>query len=287
MRHLAGALLVIAGLSVLAPVGAAGEKKSHGVSSVRQQVESSMLVKGDLSIEADGSVSKLQLEQEEKLPTAAARLVREAVAGWRFEPTGSKETLVTPMSLRVVARKLDDDRYEISMQSVSFQRLDTEDPGSVASIDMTPPRYPREAIGAGASGDVYLLLKVGRDGRVEDAFAEQVNLRFLSNEGTQRRFRQVFADSSIAMARRWTFRVPSVGARASQPFWVVRVPVSYSLDRVAGYGAWVAYVRGPRERSPWYEGADEAGFSPDALAGGGVYMADHDGPHLLTPLHEG
>jgi hypothetical protein len=155
---------------------------------------------------------------------------------------------------------------------------------------MDPPRYPENAYRAGVSGTVYLILKVGRDGSVQDAVAEQVNLRVVAPEADMRTFRNIFAKSALSAARKWTFRPPTEGEYVAEPYWTIRVPVSYSFEnhsKEGDYGRWVSYVPGPRERAPWVTDKDRAGFSPDSLVEGGVYMASEKGPRLLTPLQGG
>lgn len=293
MRQMIGsALVAIALVTGLQAAGSATATDVRGgIGGVRDRVESSLVVRGELSIEADGSVSALQLDKEEALPSGVVSMVRGAASKWRFEPIMQEGVAVpvsAPMSLRVVARMLDADRFEISLRGVNFSRLDREDPQNIARVSMTPPRYPEQAFRSGVSGSVYLLLKVGRDGGVEDAFAEQVNLTFISRENEQRRARELLAKSALAAAKQWTFRVPTQGPEASQPFWNVRVPVSYSLDRGGAegqeQGRWVSYVPGPRERAPWRDESEQIGFSPDALADGSVNLVDNNGPRLLTPL---
>lgn len=271
--------------------------QAQGAGAVRKQIESSLMVRGEVDIERDGSVSALAIEHEDKLDAGVVTFVRANAMQWKFEPVlrdGQATRARSPMSLRVVAKKLDSGDYRIELRGVSFQRYDAKDPASLASIEMTPPRYPEQAFRAGAAGNVYLVLKVGRDGKVEDVIAEQVNLRVVASEGEMRQLRGLFARSALAAAAKWTFRVPSQGAGANAPFWSIRVPVSYSLDRqpVEGgardAGTWISYVPGPRERAPWSQQDSEAsGFSPDTLADGGVYMADGRSPRLLTPLQGG
>lgn len=279
-------------LALLAGVAVAG-----GLGAVRKQVESSMLVKGTIDIEADGSVSAIALDRQEKLPDGIVGFVRDAALQWKFEPVlrdGAAVRARAPMSVRLVAKKLDDKQYQVEIRSASFQDEkkigDKNDLTRIASIDMRAPRYPENAFRAGAGGTVYLLLKVGRDGHVQDAAAEQVNLRVVAPEAQMKLLRRMFSDSALAVARDWTFRPPSEGKDAADPHWIVRVPIAYALDNrpsEGDYGIWVAYVPGPRERAPWATDKDDAGFSPDALAEGGVYMANQSGPRLLTPLHGG
>lgn len=280
-------------LSVALPV-MAGTKVLHGPAAVRERVESSMLVRGTLQIETDGSVSAVQIERQEKIPEGVAKIVRNAAAAWRFKPVEVNGEIVrvsAPMSVRVVARKLEGGSYEISLRGASFDKYDDADPHNVARLTMPPPRYPERAFRAGASGNVYLLVKVGRDGRVADVAAEQVNLRIITRESDQRILRDMFADSAVAAARRWTFRVPTEGSLVAQEYWNVRVPVSYSLGsgptggEGVGYGSWVSYVPGPFVAAPWVQEKPDVGFSPDTLADGGVYLVDGGkAPQLLTPL---
>lgn len=290
MRQVFAAVAFGAVLMATMPVVATAQG-SGGIAAVRERIESSMVVRGEVTIEADGSVSAVQLAKEDKLPAGVVSMVRDAGLQWRFEPVlkdGVAVRALAPMSLRVIARKVEGDRYEVSLRGINFARLDADDPENIARISLKPPRYPEQAFRAGISGSVYLLVKIGRDGKVEDAFAEQVNLTFLSRENDQRRARELLAKSALAGARQWTFRVPTQGPAAAQPFWNVRVPVSYSLDNGTPegqeQGRWVSYVPGPRERAPWREEPEQLGFSPDALADGSVNLVDNNGPHLLTPL---
>ncbi|HYG08024.1 MAG TPA: protein tonB [Stenotrophomonas sp.] len=267
-----------------------------GPASVRKQIESSLLVSGNVDIEPDGSVSRLDIDHEDKLPEGVVKFVRDNAMAWRFEPVirdGKVVKARAPMNLRVVARKLDDGNYRIALRGVSFERYDAADPHGVSWGKMTPPSFPTDAFRSGASATVYLLVKVGRDGRVEDAVAEQVNLRIVASEGAMRRFRTLFADSTLAAARKWTFRVPAKGKEADAPYWSVRVPVSYSLEdqpvenSERDYGKWISYVPGPRQVAPWSDEQADANFSPDTLTDGGIYMASSNAPRLLTPLQGG
>lgn len=289
-RFVAWALTVALFAIGVAPGVAAGS-----LDAVREQVEASMVVTGQLDIETDGSVSRLDLDHEDKLPVGVIELVRDRAMAWKFEPVEREGKVVkarAPMRLRVVAKKLDDGNYRITLRGVNFDRYDSEDPATLRSSRMRPPEYPAEAFQVGAAGNVYLAVKVGRDGRVLDVVPEQINLRFLASEDRLARLRKVFADSATKAARRWTFQVPSEGALADQESWSLRIPINYSLNGQAAegldrsYGTWIPYVPGPYTPAPWIERAP-AGFSPDTLGDSGVYMADGNAPRLLTPLQGG
>jgi hypothetical protein len=136
----------------------------------------------------------------------------------------------------------------------------------------------------GAAGTAYLVLKIGRDGRVADAVAEQVNLRVVASEKNMARLRKLFAGAALAGAKKWTFNPPTIGEEADDPYWSVRVPVAFFTDhlQLPKDTEWHSYVPGPRNPIPWR--SEQPTDSPDALAAGGVYPLDNNGPRLLTPL---
>ncbi|WLA09031.1 energy transducer TonB [Xanthomonas translucens] len=264
-----------------------------GPGAVRKQVESSLLVTGKIDIEPDGAVSALAIDHADKLPEGVLGFVRASVQRWTFEPVlrdGKPVPARTPMTLRLVAKRQQGDRYQVEIRHASFAAYDPKDPRAVTSIRTPPPAYPEAAYRVGASGSAYLVLKVARDGSVADAAVEQVNLRIVASESEMQTLREIFARSALAAARKWRFRPPSEGKDVSAPYWAVRVPVNYSLrdqpkqGMDSSYGHWISYVPGPRARAPWDTGEDASGFSPDALSAGGVYMVDNNGPRLLTPL---
>lgn len=275
----------------------AGNAFAAGPGAVRKQIESSLLLQGKVDIEADGSVSRVVLDKEDKLPSAVVAFVRTSALQWTFEPAtrdGRPVAARAPMSVRVVAKRQEGDTYQIAIRNVSFDTYDERDPAAVGMLQMRPPAYPEAAFRAGAGGMVYLIVKVGRDGKPEQAFAEQVNLQVVASENDMKRLRDILAKSALAAARRWAFRPPTQGEAAAEPYWIVRVPVSYSLQgnpnegNPDDYGRWVSYVPGPRQPAPWPIPQDRAQFSPDALPGGGVYMAGRKaGPRLLTALEGG
>ncbi|MXV06468.1 protein tonB [Xanthomonas sp. LMG 9002] len=263
-----------------------------GPGAVRKQIESSMLVSGTIDIEPSGKVSALALDQQERLPKGVVGFVRSTVMQWTFAPglrDGKPVPARTPMTLRLIAKRLQGDDYQVEIRGADFSHYDPSDRSVVTSIQMKPPAYPQAAYSVGAAGSAYLVLKVGRDGRVADAAVEQVNLRVVASEQQMQQLRDVLGKSALGAARKWTFRPPSEGKDVDAPYWTVRVPVNYALsdtrrDASSSYGRWTSYVPGPRQRAPWITSQDAAGFSPDLLPAGGVYMADGTGPRLLTPL---
>jgi len=289
-------LLVLAlALTVLAP----GVASASGPAAVRKQMEASMLVTGAVVIERDGRVSAWELDRPDRLPKAVTDLVAKSAAAWRFDPVmvdGDVVRAKARMSLRVVATPHDDDSFEVTIRSGHFgydalgagERDTAADTDSVAAVRMQPPTYPKKALDANRRGTVSLVLRSGREGRVTDAFAEQVNLRVVAAEGQMERMRQTLIRPALVAARKWTFEIPTTGDEADDDHWLVRVPVEYQIsgEKEAGYGEWQAYVPGPRQTAPWSADAPGHGQSPDALVAGRIYQEGRE-LTLLTPLGEG
>lgn len=291
-RWAAAALAVAMGWMAL------GSAAAQGLAAVRKQVESSMLLTGSIDINADGSVAGHAIDQHDALPPPLREMVARAAQGWRFEPVVlDPGTTVgrARMSLRLVAKDAGDGNLEVRIASASFgshsappRRAEELDAPERARLkrDMRPPRYPEQALHAKAGGTVYLLLKVGRDGRVIDAVAEQTNLRFISSESAMPRWRKLFEDASIAAVRKWQLGEETAALEAGgREYWSARVAIDFVPESDAKRlphtpGVWEAYVPGPRTVAPWLP-AEQAGN--DALIAGEIQPVG-TGLKLLTPL---
>lgn len=265
---------------------------------IPEQAEMSMLVTGMVLVEPDGSVSSWDIDQRDKLPDFVVRLIERSASSWKFEPVlvdGQPRKAKARMSLRIVANR-QDDGYRIAIRSGHFgkeamsaeerrQRAGTD---AVRSVNMRPPAYPTLAADSGVRGTVYVVLRINREGAVEDAFAEQVNLKTLGTDRQMERMRDMLVKPALVAARRWTFQVPTTGESAGRQYWSVRVPVEYLLgdDGRAHYGQWEAYLPGPRQKAPWSRETIDPNESPDAMIAGRVYE-DGEGMKLLTPLEQG
>lgn len=270
-----------------------------GVKEVRKQIEASMLVTGHILVEADGSVSGVEMDQADKLPKGVTNLVAQASGTWKFEPIvldGVARKARARMSLRVVAKKLDDGRYELFLRGAHFgkEALSAEEQQaqagaeSIRSVQLSPPNYPDAAAQMGARGTVYLILKIGADGAVQDAIAEQVNLQVLGKEHEMEQMRTLLSKSALSASKRWKFQPPTEGALADDGVWLVRVPVDYKFhgQKTVGYGEWDAYVPGPRQQAPWASDGTGDNEGNDAIVAGGIYPVGQ-GLRLLTPLQSG
>lgn len=271
-----------------------------GTAAVRKQVEASMLVTGSIQVDGQGKVTGFSLDKKEKLPAGVVGLLDKAVPTWKFEPVlvaGRPADVTTDMSVRLVAKKLDDGNFSLGVRSASFGDFAGRNPKKIKAGDMakarqegtaagmcraslSPPNYPDSAVRSGVASNVYLLLKVDRHGRVLDAMAEQVNLKVVSNEKNMARWRKVFSDASLSQARKWCVPSSESLAEGSDDF-VVRVPVMFGLGDLPSYGQWEAYVPGPRTPNPWDDEGEGVAFSPDTLLPGRAYAVG-SGLKLLT-----
>ena len=253
-----------------------GTALADGARSTTAPVEASMLVTGTIVVAPDGSVSSYAVDHPEKLPSGVLEIIGNTLPRWKFKPVlhdGQAVMAKATMSLRIVARELTGKNFAVSVQSASFG---TEAPGeSITFISRLQPKYPHDAVANRVAGTVYLLLKVGRQGRVIDAAAEQVNLRVIGPPELMKRWRDDLAKASLSTARKWTFKLPTSGAQVDYPYWYVRIPINFTLSPGGHpwneeYGHWMGYVPGPREVIPWLDQTHLALGSADAVPDGGI-----------------
>ena len=123
------------------------------------------------------------------------------------------------------------------------------------------------------TGNVHLVMKIGRDGRPLEVMAEQVNLTFVDSEPRMAHWRDMLEDAAIRNARYWRFTVPSAGPEVDAPYWTARVPVAFVLSnrpKAPKAGKWEAYIPGPVREIPWARAQDNT-------VGIGALAFDHVG----------
>lgn len=277
---------VLRSFAALALMLCVSASMAAGPADMLKQVESSMLVTGWIHVEPDGSVGSYVLDLPEQLPLVVPRMLDKAVPTWKFEPVlidGKAVRARTRMSVRFVAKRTDDGKaFNVRIASGSFGIPGAA--GTFRSKDLRLPAYPLMAARSGVTGTVYVLARVGRDGRVEEAIAEQVNITVLVNEDSQARWHRILAKAALAAADDWTFEPPTEGDEVDDPFWLVRVPIAFLMANQQGpkYGEWENYLPGPRQSAPWL-GAIDTSLGADAVADGTIQPLG-TGPKLLTPI---
>lgn len=275
-------------LCVLAPALA--------MATAAPQEEASIVVTGTITVNPQGGVAAYTLHDSAKLPPVVLQIIKQTVPAWRFEPVvenGVAVTASTGMSLRVVADVSDPQHATIRVAGENFgcaAGLASEllpaactAGATITYRQATPPRYPVDAAGAGASGEVFLALQIGSDGHVIQAAVRQVNLYVKLSDPVEGR--KLLADASLRAAKLWTFNVPSEGPAAAAGKWVVFVPVNYTLAKVNLFSdmtgtapkapLWRAYIPGPIHPIPWDgESTSGAAANADAVAGDKPFLRD-------------
>ena len=270
---------IAAGLLLLAHAGAGA--------AVPLQ-ESSMVLAGQISVDASGTVVDHRIDKEETIPAGVLAFLRERIPHWRFRPMQEDGVPVgarNAMRVLLVATPIEGGGFEIRLQAASFEPLSPREGHALAAHKMLPPTYPREMARAGVEGTAFLLAKVGRDGVVQASFVEQVNLRAWGSEAVMQKMRESFADAARDAARRWRFIPPTRGDRAGDAYWTVRVPIRYAMRHEPAYGRWIGYVPGPRAKPVWAD-QELLRTSPEALPEGAASLLADGGLDLLTPLGE-
>ncbi|GAB3382402.1 TonB family protein [Lysobacter fragariae] len=245
---------------------------------VSTQVEASMLVTGMIDVDEQGKVTGYTLDQEGKLPAGVVEVLGKSVPGWAFAPVvvdGKPVKARTDMGIRVVVHKQEDGNFAIELRGMSFGMRSGDPSEQVGVSRLTPPGYPGSAARMFMTATVYLLVKVGRNGKVEDVIDEQVNLSHIGTEKAMANGREAFAAAAIEQARKWRFKPPAQGPEVDAPFWTVRVPVVFSVESLPpGYGQWQGYIPGTRRKAPWEQEDEGLAFSPDALPSSGIFQPD-------------
>lgn len=260
-----------------------------GAADLRKQTELGMVVTGTVEIRADGSVDRYAIDEASKVPAAVRGILERQVPRWKFEPAivdGTPVATHTITTIRILAKPIEDGGYAAGIQSAAFSGGGVNEYGRISIRERKPAiAFPSLGFLVGMSGDVYLALKIGRDGTVLDAIVQKVNLTASANDTQMARARKAFADATLAAVRQWTFSVPTGGKGADAPYWIGVLPVYFDdLGNDDVYGKWRPYLPGPCTEIPWPD--PERGSAHDGCAKGpeGVSSLDSDGPKLLTPL---
>jgi hypothetical protein len=257
-----------------------------GPNEARKVTEASMLVTGSIEVNPDGSVHGYAIDHPEKIPDMVNTLIANRVPGWRFQLDEPSEVIQrTRMYLRITASHVDDRHDSIAISEASFGDNGGESTDDVSFKDRQLIKYPRDAKEAGVSGTVYLLVRVNRQGTVENIAAEQVNLQIYTREAQMRYFRDVLADAAIKVAKNWTYNLPTTGPHMADQHWDVRVPVTFRLYQTRTptdlYGKWEPYIPGPVQSISWDAGDAGNVASPDTIPEGGISQANAS-LHLAT-----
>lgn len=256
-----------------------------GTGDIRKTAEATMLVTGSIDVAPDGGVYGYTLDRPEKIPSPVVDLIKNSVPGWKFQFAERVNAIQhATMRLRIAAKPIDDQHDALRISSANFGDTDATATDHVTYKDRQPPRYPPEAVQARVDGTVFLLLRVNRQGQVQDVAVEQVNLGVYGRESEMHHFRTVLGGAALDAAKRWTYNLPTTGKHVLDPYWDVRIPVQFNLrprgmPKEDTYGKWEPYIPGPHEWIPWQQ-KKPLQSSFDAIPDGSISSADQ--PLTLT-----
>ena len=279
-----GLLLLLAGGSASAGDG--------DIAAVRQQIEASLRVRGQVELDTTGALVGHAIDHVDRLDPGVVAILEQTLPRWRFAPVveqGVARPATADMSLLLVADKTADGGIRIRIRSAHFSLSDIPSDAKIHVRKRGTLAYPGGALAANVSGTVYVALRIDQQGKVVDAVARQVDLRYLDREQNMERWRELLARTTVAQLKDWRFRTPRTGAEADQAYFTAILPVDYSLDgtSIAQYGKWQSYIPGPRMDVPWLDARDQDRASgAEALANG--QLGDLGSSlEVLTPLEGG
>lgn len=246
----------------------------------------SMVVKGTVVLAPDGHVTGYVLDQKQALPPGVVADLSKVVPQWRFEPVkrdGQAVAAQSMMHVRLLAQPLAGNKYAVRVAGVYFGKGQSDQ--FISAQHRVRPTYPRSLRRAGVTGTAYVVLQVGRDGKVAHAAVREVNLRTRGPARQMQRWRQALAQASIKALERWRFRTPSTGPLADAAHWTAVMPVNYELTnrRRPRYGQWAAYLPGPPQYIAWLNPHQIAAVGIGAMAGSGLYPVKQ-ALHLISPV---
>jgi hypothetical protein len=255
----------------------------------RAAIESSLTLQGEIEINSKGEVQKVSLSQKDKIAPDIAAFVERRVSTWKFQPVlldGAPVAASSKMSVFLTAKKNPEGGHKVFITSANF---DNSKPGEVVSGNyLSPPKFPRDAAYSGVYGTVYVAVQVGRDGKVQQAAVQRVDMKVLASPSVARKFRSILAKTSVDKAKTWTFHPPTSGKSVNDPYWTLFVPVEFmnpnANEPLRTYGEWNTYVRGPAEIIPWPVSPSED-KKLSALSAGSIYQVG-SGLKLISPLDE-
>jgi hypothetical protein len=271
-----------------------------------------MLITGQIEVAQDGRVQGYTIDHPEKIPPAVVDLIQKNVPGWEFQGGKHSNTVQkATMSLRIVAKPLDSQHYALSIRCVRFGDANVTATDRVTYSDESAQEgkgkrrwartydYPHEAFEAGVSGTVYLLVRVNRQGHVDEAAVEQVDLGvYGARESQMPYFRALLGRAAVEQARQWTFDPPTTGKHVSDPYWDIQTAVPFLLRgpgvavnlKTDGapiedyYGQWQPYIPGPRESISWAKNDSLPSSSSDLIANNGIAQGDEQALQPTTKL---
>lgn len=235
-----------------------------------EEFDATMFVEGNVSVSDVGRVTAYRIDT--KVDAQIQTLLDRVVSRWLFEPMRIDEVATAfDTAMRVTLRgQAKDGEMVVRVENVEFTGSNVAKQGeafdrSIRAVEMTPPRFPLDAMRAGLQGQTMIALRIDRYGQVIDAAVSHTDLVGLSSsEKMLARARAPLERAALQALRQWRFELSEHAIPEGASDTSVLVPVTYSMSRKPGDKGWMApgrwsYVtRGQKQRIPWLRDGEVA-----------------------------
>lgn len=235
-----------------------------------EEFDATMFVEGEVSVSEVGRVTAYRIDT--KVDAQIQALLDRVVSRWLFEPMRIDESAVAfDTAMRVTLRgRAKDGEMVVRVENVEFTGSNVARQGeafdrSIRAVQMTPPRFPLEAMRAGLQGQTLIALRVDRYGQVIDAAVSHTDLVGLSSsEKALARARAPLERAALQALRQWRFELSERAIPEGVADTSVLVPVTYSMSRKPGDKGWMepgrwSYVTmGQKRPIPWLRDGEVA-----------------------------
>jgi TonB family protein len=229
-------------------------------------------LEGTVTVATDGTVADLVLATP--IHDALRPAIETRLRQMRFLPVrvgGEPARARTGFLLDVAMFDRPEGGVRLAFDGISFRPptgadvvlADGELPPMVAS-DMSPPRYPSELLRMRRSGAVSVAVRVGADGKVEDAaIVRSAILGDGLRDAAARPTLRLFETAVLAQARKWRFTVPPALATQPPASRTCVTSVTFEVDDVTiRPGKWVRVARTAKHAVSWLPGEGTEMASP-------------------------
>lgn len=183
---------------------------------------------GTITVGPDGRVVDVDLEGERALGRSVVEGYEAKIREWTFEPVledGKPVTARGFLSLALLAAREDEsDEAVFGIRNVWFLEPPASGRGKPRgeSASLQPPRYPAQALRAGAGAEVTLMLELAPDGQVLRVATEELSVLGMTPGMAPKGSVEAMVEAAESAAAGW--RIPAHGGGT------VRVPVRFSTS---------------------------------------------------------
>lgn len=288
-RHLAIALALGFGFTLSSCPTWAQPASSQASPTV--DIEHTMLVRGQVQVDANGQVSGYQLDDVDSLPAGIKQMIAANVPQWQFAPVLENGVAVPAsahMHLRFVARQVDGNNLQVQLTAANFPRHEPSPQSKLPPFrhHLHQGELTRVLLQYKTNAVIYVAFRVNAQGEVADAVVRQVNLRQRGIPEQMNTIRAAYARVGLQAVRRMRLEPVNPELLNEDGYLEGILPINLCLPPCnrPEAGQWDAYVAGPRQSLPWREETRAEALAADAIPSDAGMRRDSHRLTLLTPL---